>query len=234
LNLSNKQLILIQKYLDKDLSKVEQMEFDENLKLPEFKEQLLFQAQLVDSIGADEHGAMRIENKKNAAPNIRALLVRLAAAVLMIFAILFALKSVVSDNEAKVYANYFEEYPANTSRNVLNTDREEFNLAMKDYAEGNYQLALNRWQAIPEQNEELSLYIANCYINLEQDDEALKLLGGMKKSINVKYRNNAEWYSLLTYLKQKDLKYKKDLEKILSDSNHLYYLQAKELAADLK
>jgi len=234
LNLSNKQLKLIEKYLDKDLSTSEQLEFDENLNDPAFKEQLLFQAQMVDSLGKKEPmpGSPNQALKTSKLP---ALLMRLAATVLMIFVVLFALKNFATNKDTKTYAKYYEVYPANNSRGVIaKENQEEFNLALTDYSHGKYQAALDRLLAIPEQNEEQALYIASCYMELDQEDEALKLFGGMKKSINSKYRHTAEWYTVLLKLKKKNQDIKPDLNKILSSKDHMYYMQAQKLQLELE
>jgi len=212
LNLSNKQLKLIEKYLDKDLSTSEQLEFDENLNDPAFKEQLLFQAQMVDSLGKKE--------PMPGSPNQ---------------ALKTSKKNFATNKDTKTYAKYYEVYPANNSRGVIaKENQEEFNLALTDYSHGKYQAALDRLLAIPEQNEEQALYIASCYMELDQEDEALKLFGGMKKSINSKYRHTAEWYTVLLKLKKKNQDIKPDLNKILSSKDHMYYMQAQKLQLELE
>lgn len=222
---------LIEKYLDKTLSAKEQIEFEKNLKDPEFKEQLLFQAKLVDSLEQNASEPLQISGVgQDASIPLSSLVIRLAAAVLMIFAVLFVLKNFTGSPETKLYSEFYAAYPANTARGHSNTnDREEFNIAMSDYADKKYQIALDRLQAIPEQNEEQALYIANCLMELGEDKEALKLFGGMGKSINTKYRWNAEWYSFLILLKNKDETSKTYLNKILSNPKHLYFGQAKAI-----
>jgi len=227
LKLTDKQLKLIEKYLDKDLSTAEEKEFQANLEIPEFKDQLLFQSQLVDQLGKEQSASAQ-----NPGPNIRSLFMRLAAAVLLIFGVLFGLQTFAKKNKNTSFEKYYAAFPSDISRSA-DSASDEYALAMKDYAQKNYQAALDRLIAIPEQNENQNFYIANCYMQLDNDEEALKLFGGLSKSINTKYRHNAEWYSCLIYLENQNDSYKKFLDKMLQDETHMYYKNAKVIASTM-
>lgn len=236
MNLTDKQLLLIQKYLDNDLNDLEKKEFEAHLKNKDFNDQLLFQAQLVDKLGSDKD--KRIDTKSEHIANgtdnkLRVLLLRLATAVLLIFAILFAMIKFTGSSNQKSFKKYYTSYPPNIDS--PNTDaNSEYALAMQDYTNKDFQKALNRLQAIPEQNEDLSLYIANCLLELGADNEALKLYGGLEKSINSKYRHSAEWYTTLIHLRNEDASYKEKLNEILSEQGHAYYEKAMHLSEDLE
>ncbi len=94
MNLSDKQLSLIEKYLDKDLSTAEQIEFEENLKDPEFKDQLLFQSKLLDKLEtstADSALLSKDITMTKPQANLQSLILRLVIAVLLIIAIVYAM-----------------------------------------------------------------------------------------------------------------------------------------------
>ncbi|EGV44186.1 hypothetical protein BZARG_839 [Bizionia argentinensis JUB59] len=147
----------------------------------------------------------------------------------------FGYNSIFGTNYSNLYASNFTEYP-NTVYTITRSDdsntieREAF-IA---YETRNYQIAIDKFDAIPETSQKsyMSFYKAQAYLGLEDFGNARRLFQQVLDENN-EFQGESTWYLALIAIKSKD----KDqaityLEKLIS--NHFYNKdKAKELLEKL-
>lgn len=102
------------------------------------------------------------------------------------------------NNTQDLYGAFYEPFPV---EDVIrgNTNNEEIQSVVKNYARGAYDSVAVVLEKHPNLNSQLQLYLANSYLNINQEEKAMSLFKDIKSS--GKYYEVAKWYLSLTYLK---------------------------------
>lgn len=241
MNINTRQQKLIEKYLDDNLNKDQLLEFEKEIKIKAFREQLLFQARLVDSSKNIGHEKLRNEIeafvlKRKKKPSNKITLLLLIGIIgfticLMVGYNLFNNGS----NSDSLYAQYFQAIPPEVNnRGDRNEFPIEYQKAMQLYIDKDFNAALSAFADLNVEQENISLYKAMCQIELNRNQEAKNNLEGLKTSVDNRIKQNAEWYLVLLAIKEGDASHAKLLlNKLLLDEGHLFGKQAKKLNAEL-
>ena len=229
MNFSEEDIILIDEYLEGNLSGSSLQHFEERLKQDAFFHNLVNVQRDVnkslEKIGEDElrskmTGWQNESGKKVKVVPInktRRAILALAATVLLALgaAAIFSIVN-VPQNE-KLFTEHYEAYPC------LNCDRSEIEEAFQEYAAGNYAEALKMFESKlssnPDDTEAL-FYAGNCYLSIENPDlsNAIKCFSKIINNFpESQLRIASNWYLGLAYLKNnetnKALKIFSELEK---------------------
>ncbi|WP_025663424.1 hypothetical protein [Aquimarina megaterium] len=102
------------------------------------------------------------------------------------------------NNTQDLYGAYYEPFPVEDAMRG-NTNSEEMQSVVKNYAKGAYDSVAVVLEKHPNLNNQLQLYLGNSYLNIDQEEKAVSLFKDIKSS--GKYYEVAKWYLSLTYLK---------------------------------
>lgn len=241
MNLNEKHQKLLERYFDNALSDEQQVEFDLACRNEKFREELLFQAQMIDAHESNEEDVLKeqlesfAEAEKKSPKNNRKLVLVLGLAILsiLIYFFLFHFKSEVKQKD--LYAQYFIELPANMDRRGEKVmQNEKYKKAMQSYIEKDYNNASIMLSEMIPQTEDSKLYQAICYIQLTKNDAAKEILASLDSAENIKVRENSQWYLALMFLKEEKYSEAKEiLQSIYNLDNHRYASKAKELLKEM-
>jgi len=242
--LSAEQNILIEKYLSGKLSKKEQSDFDLALKDETFREQLIFQAQLIDSFRKEEKEVL-LEAIKSYKPSDSKPVskkktqflgpLRIAAGLALLLAAYFVLQIFTATDNSQIYTEHFRKYPPTVSERGQGEKMEViYKDAMQAYVNDDYQKALTNFRKLGSEDEKISLYLVMSLLELDKISEAQEILVRLNRSQDERIRQNAEWYLALSYLKTNNIQRSIDLlNPISQDADHLFTRDAKELLVKL-
>lgn len=241
MNINNKQQKLIEKYLDKNLNSIQLKEFEEEIKSKEFREQLLFQARLIDSYKEIKRESLRKEieamaSKKNEKPSNRRTLYFLIAIIALALTFIALFNYMKSSNTSEdLYAQYFLSLPPDVSNRGDNDIMpKEYQQAMQSYINKDYETALIEFNKLNIRPEKLSLYKAMCQMELGQTMAAKNNLTPLLQSEEASIKQNAEWYLSLLAIQEGDISMATDLlDAVLETEGHLYLNQARKLKEEL-
>lgn len=159
---------------------------------------------------------------------------KIAASIVIIVGVGTLLWNILNTSEdfSDLYAAYYELYPVEDV--IRGNTQVEKDIIMKSYADGDYQKVvsiLSDNTSFP-LTEQFRLYLGNSYLNLGNEQEALKQF--QQISDDSKYSENANWYQALTYLKLKNAEKSSALLKEIVDFDGVYKEKAQELLTKLE
>lgn len=242
MNITERQQKLIEKYLDKNLSEEQTLEFNDALELQAFREQLMFQARVID--GSKDIGRSRLRKElnqlvssKKKQPINRRNLFLLLGIIGLYLCFLLASKMMQPDSTgAELYAQYFVELPPDVNkRGTQNEFAIEYQQAMQHYIDKEYRTALLAFENLAGGSENLELYKSMCLLHLEENKKAKMTLLPLLKSKERRIRQNANWYLILLSVRESDfIKAKESLGYVIQNEGHLFKKQAEKLKAELE
>ena len=151
---------------------------------------------------------------------------RIAAIILFVFLvgiIWFITKPIDTED---IYSEFYLPFPA--EQQVRGAPGATEN-GMQYYRGGNYTKALEYFIENEDgPSDQMSLYIANCYLQLNEPDLAISSLEPSLSSQSNTIKQHAEWYLLLAHLKLEKLENVKTLAKQM-ENDHLYSSNAREI-----
>lgn len=103
---------------------------------------------------------------------------------------------------------------------------------------GDYTIAINFYKNIPADNErynEAQSLLGHTYYQKKAYSEAIEQFGKVATVGDLRYKDQAEFYQLLSYIgnDQQDADFDRLMNKILSDEGHTYHQKAKDLNSGL-
>lgn len=240
---------LIERYLNNDLTRAQQMEFEHRLTNAEFREKVLEQARLMDTqeevfeqhIKNDIlHGAALIESKTINDGFFKRHWRKLIGAIGVILGMLLLAQFMLTEKETKpvdtLYADYFMHMPADMNMRGLEDNKYEkaYYDGMEFFAKRNYDAAIASFDKQTKQYESSDLIQAICYGKRMQVEASFDLLLPLLSSKNPDIQQNAEWYFLVNKMHKNELS-KKDglLQKLMANDEHEFHSWAKRLQLDL-
>lgn len=155
------------------------------------------------------------------------------AAVAMILLGAFFMLRPGADTTQQLFAQYYDTDPGLPT--LMSGDGQvQFQNAMTAYKQGDYADALERFKTITasESNDTLTFYSSMCYLELEQVQESISLLGDIHPASA--FYEKAQWYMALAHLQSKDFGQTRTvLKEIVANENHIFLESAKELLSEL-
>lgn len=241
MKMTEKQLKLIEKYLDQDLSKDQKDQFELELKSANFREELLYQAKIIDT-----YKAIEIQNLRNKMEQIskgqtnnpnhrRTLLLLLGGTILICIVGAYFFFSHANTKGPKLFAEYYVELPPEVSNRSGETEQNfALQKAMQLYIDKDYKTALKSFETLNDKSDKTKLYETMCLIKLDKFTEASILLQKLKNSEMSAISQNADWYLCLARLQTDDIpSARKHVKEISSDPSHLFHRQAQKLMVEL-
>ncbi len=154
----------------------------------EFKEKLI-------------HITQKIEQQNKTTTAMISPALKIAASIIIILAVGTLLWYTLNNqNQTQdLYATYYTPFTTeDVTRGEIDND---FQKIVQSYSKGNYQKVIPTLEEIIKTNrqEVLKLYLANSYLNTNQEEKAITLFEGIQK--NSSYYEVARWYLSLTYIK---------------------------------
>ncbi|MEO9853671.1 hypothetical protein [Reichenbachiella sp.] len=239
MQLSDYDITLIEKNLDHELSIEEKKEFQQKV---ESSESFAAQWQRAQTTLADlKHESLKKEmrtiyyqSKEDTVKRINYKRISLVAASVVILMTLGLYWINVATQHDRLYQAYYEVYPPNPN---LRGEQEDTQSAMEHYRRGDYQKALvvflDKYSKRSE-NEDLAIYIGNCYLELNQPYAAIEYFSlGTKNQDKITSHNN-QWYLALAYLKNDQVKLAKNVLNHIIDQNQLFSPEATILVQELE
>jgi len=199
---------LIDKYIQKKASKVEQEEIRQLMeKDAYFREEVIFHLELQKAVKKDESQKLKeylqsLEQKKNKMSFIPK--IWKVAAVFVIGMSLFWIFN-LSPNYEKLYSKNFVPYPNIVAPTVrdLNGSENDIEKAFRHYDNGDYAKAAEIFKSIYTEDK---IGYANFYYGISlmadhQVEKAVEALENPDWKIPARYQNQTNWYLALGYLK---------------------------------
>jgi tetratricopeptide (TPR) repeat protein len=242
---------LIEKYLDKRLSDIEQLTFNQRLSDTEFLHEVKLYEQAVKGVYASgdnklkgilqEEEAKLREPPQFEKPKLRISFLRwaVAASFLLLVSIgtWYLLEKIKEPKE--VYATYFKPYQ-NLSKPTLRDDsfKNDIQKAFALYDNGDYKAAINYFEKISSSvqlSNDLVLlqYVtfiqANAYLSNQQIEKAIPLLERVSQDTQSKWHQHGEWYLALALSKNQTDKATFLFSKIKNEEGHPYQKSAIEV-----
>ena len=155
-----------------------------------------------------------------------------------IIAILFSL-NIYNDYRQmdKAFSTYYTplEYDSNLFSRGMETISSELTIALEEYAQGHYSIALQKFKNIQDLNENYIIYKAICLIELNNISDAITLLNELvADGESTEYYQDANWYLAIANLKNHE---KNEALKILQEIEQYdsaYSIKAKKLIHELQ
>jgi len=102
------------------------------------------------------------------------------------------------------------------------------------YTNKDFKQAAHEWVQITDANPEVKYYLAHCYFNLKEYNQATSLFKELSEGTSV-YSYPSDWYIVLSLLSNGDIEQATDvIEKIIAAKEHPYYSQTSDLKAKIK
>jgi len=196
----------------------------------------LFKGEAIEAFSKQIKNASNNYNAKKKKSTFIKYISSLAAAIVILFSGYHFLNTETTSLE--LYNNYYtiKDLPSFTTKNdTLNTlvEAETFYIA-KQYKKALNKFKLSESYMDSKLNPNLTLYIAICYIELNEYNLALERLNVLLKSDSLD-AHKAYWFMALSYLKQNNkTKVIETLELLIKDENNFNFLKAKKLLNELK
>lgn len=250
---NNNHIDLIEKYLNNDLSQEEKQSFDQKVHTDsefahEFEKRqaahtaidfLIAQSLKSDLEALEEEEAQQgkvislQKRKRN-----RFVLLSLAASLLLLIGYfsLFVNDNLGSTGPQLAAANY-ETPDYNIQRGTPNVDFEDLvTKGINALKQKQYQTAITALDSVTQGNEYYIIaqfYLAHAYFQAEQYEQAEQAFDMVSNSNDIRYQEDADWYSLLACL-AKDGDCTAKLDQLADDNDHSYQQQAITIRDELK
>ena len=119
------------------------------------------------------------------------------------------------------------EIPESPGRTMGDTN-ELWSTGLDAYEKEDFGSAIENWTTIEKPTPEMQYFLAHAYFNYEEYENAAALFENL--AINSNYKNNSDWYLLLTYLTMDNLDlFNVQFEKIKKVPNHPFIKDALKL-----
>lgn len=211
-DISQEQFEQIEKYLSNSMDAEERFEFDkilignDQLREQVDEQQILFQAVEEQSLREklnEFHKGIEVENTK--VKSIRPYKkYAIAASIALLLGLGYWLTMGQKSAHEKLYAAYFAPDPGLITPMSATSDY-EFYRGMVDYKQGEYELAINRWDSLiklnPE-NDTLNFFMGVSYLALEDPSQALPYLKKVSDSSQSIFNPEVFYYLGLAELKE--------------------------------
>lgn len=239
--LTEKEKILIERFLDENLSPDEQQEFNASLNNPKFRQMVNIQQTVIATIEARHREKLRDELIGLKDAGYRSgkqvwLLYGIAASLvlLVVAAILLSRKS--SSTPESVFLSYYVPY------RVENNVRGQENVggAFRTYTEGNYKDAVVQFlksrEKATDENERsyYALLIGNCYLSLNDPKKAIVFLDEASHSSDSIIVQEAQWYKALALVAIKKLLEADTIFSDIINSKSIYAEQARRMRSEIE
>ena len=160
------------------------------------------------------------------------------APIILVSAFIIYNSSNVSSDGQDLFETYFIPYDDVISNR--SNDDTDFRMAMSAYNSKDYNKALQLFDKVLETEQDTEqvnitrFYQAMAYLSNGNLDNSETLLNTVVAAKNPLFKEVSEWYLLLVYIKgNQDDEADQQIVQILSNSDHLYYQQARLLQEDL-
>lgn len=248
MNWNDQDLELIESFLDGSISESQMKVFNEKLKNPDFKKEVEFQRNSLETIISFEKTKAKNELKtmldesnihlKVPKYNTRIVYTGLAF-LLLALASYFIFYGDKSSDPQTVFAEAYIPFPAdNEQRDFGNNTVELQRDANSLYASGEYALAVLKFEELISLDMNIArnrLFLANSYISIDQENKAIEILNSIKVNDDKLFVDHVDWYLLMAYLKKGDLAaIENQILKITGDKTHYYTSEAQILKSKLK
>jgi hypothetical protein len=245
-SLSENDYLLIEKFINNELSNEERVLLNERRKDPAFSKELKLHQDTGDAIKEYHSKTLRTELKQRVKEipvsdlraRRRSIFMYWAAASVMVCAIAgyFILRS-GSSSDKNLFDSYFKAFPATII--TRGNDDESSDAALKKYEKGDYEGAALIIQPLIEKEKnieekhKLKLLLGNCWLKLNETHKAKKCFKEIMEDSDTQFRQHGEWYFALSLLKNKQ----RDSSQLILDkiihSNSIYARQADDLSKKL-
>lgn len=242
MNINENQNSLIEKFLDKKLSSIQQEAFEKELISEDFRKQLLLRAQLIDAHKSNEKellvnqlNSMAKGYKKKPVKKLNLnILIGIIALCLSFFVLSFFFN--LNSNGQAIYADYFIELPADVNqRGAINEENAKYQTAMEAYISGDYETTLKELNDLDSDDPKVSLYKASCLMQTDQAQEAKLILSSLINVQDPTIKENVQWYLSLISVQENDFaSARKSLQTILQNEQHLFFSNATKLIQELE
>lgn len=239
--LADDDIVLIEKYVDDILDRDDQKVFDEKLhSSPEFVQEVELRKSMLEAIRMEDKSILRQELKKEAKNivlhPINQTKNRWTYAIAASIAILIAFSYFLLPSSSSLFHEYYVPFPESPITRSESGEVNDYAIAMQQYSVGDFENALATLLAIDEEGfqDEVNLYIGNCYLSLNNPEKAIDPIQKAIGSDNEQIKLQAQWYCALTYIRSGNkLQAINQLEEIAS-TNNTYVNKSKILIKKLR
>ncbi|NRA91482.1 MAG: hypothetical protein HRU26_02170 [Psychroserpens sp.] len=234
-NITQEQLEAIERYLNGTMPSEELIDFKSQLSSnPELKQQVEDIRTLLSGIETQSlkeqldvfHKDINPNTPKKVSPaKVRYLEVRkwIAAAALIIAAGSFWILNQNSND--KLFDSYFTPDPG-LPTTMSSSSNYSFYDAMVNYKQGEYALAIEKWEALPSQNDTTNYFIGVSYLALDDDTTAISYLEKSVLNKDFPLIEDGHYYLGLAYLKNGNIALaKENLNKSSSEESKALLLE---------
>lgn len=245
-SLNDDDYLLIEKFINNELSDEDSLRLKERQKDPAFSNELKLHQHTGEAINEYHSKNLRAELKQRLeeipADDLRAkrrsAFMYWAAASIMVCAIVgyFVLRS-GNSSDKNLFDSYFKAFPATII--TRGSDDESSDAALKKYQAGDYEGAaliiqpLIAKESNIDEKHKLKLLLGNCWLKLNEASKAKKCFKEIMEDSDTQFRQHGEWYFALSLLKNKQRDSSMLILNNISHSNSIYAKQADDLAKKL-
>lgn len=208
-------IVLIERYLNGELSNEELLAFEQQLKVDKTLQQhLKILTDLKEGIvqaGRNDLASEIRQWEKNETPITRTIPIwkqswTISIAAILLIGVTAILLWPQSENTSNLFDQYFEPYPnvvMPTVRGVEINDTTTIQKAYRAYDQEDYAGAVQFFETLETKDEGTLLYLGNSYLMLNETKKAISVL---EKLVNKQsqFEEEAKWYLGLSYLKNGD------------------------------
>ncbi|OFX18540.1 MAG: hypothetical protein A2033_02440 [Bacteroidetes bacterium GWA2_31_9] len=237
--------ILIESYLDGELSEQEKLQFEQELKTnKELANDLLIHQEIRNALGDEDLIDLReklsiIRDDYHRKEKKKKLFTVYASSSIIVIAFittfLFYNKSYTND---ELYNMYYEHYDAETiTRGEVKPTIEIFTNALRIYDKGKYAEAIKLFEQISDTSvfyQPKEYYTALSYMELQNFDKALNHIEPLLQNNKSSLRENIMWFSGLCYLKTNQNDKAKQQFKSLLNTSTYYQKKSSEILEKIK
>jgi len=209
--LSENDTNLIERYFEGSFDENELLLFKEKEKQsPDFAQEVDLQRTMIVAIRQEERRTLKEELKKEikninlTSSNARNLKWPYAvAAAVSLFLIITYL---ILPSSSSLFEAYYSPFPENPITRSEPGNTSNYGLAMQQYSIGDYQKALDAFLKMSDSSiqDEIALYKGNCFLNLDEPNEAIVSFQTAIKSDNNQIVVHAQWFLALTFIMNND------------------------------
>ncbi|MGB3467286.1 MAG: hypothetical protein WBA74_18530 [Cyclobacteriaceae bacterium] len=235
--MTDKELLIIEKYLDEELDQDEKLEFNT---LMSGSEEFANEVKLQKSMIAYTSANLRAERKARMLADFRALQAEeakviplwsklryfVAASIVLVIGF-FIFTNYSQDPADDLYASYYRPYDGVV---ITRSDGDQSVDGLAAYYSQAYERALEKFINSEETSviteEQRLLLIANCYLNLDQPDKSIQALKSISAGNNELIKDSRDWYLAMSYLKSEDIEQARSTLIALKDRQSVYSAKA--------
>ncbi len=230
---------LIQKYLKNQLSKEEQIIFEDLVNNDEsFSKEVKFQENLNMVIRAEDRILLKKRLQKLESSTKQSSLLRWSIAVgfslLILLGGFYFFKQGPLSNQDLFAENFSPS--ANVLHPVVRGDnsKTEIENAFVFYENNEFQEFINHISKTAYTNPDYDFFIANAYLAKGNTSEAISILKKYLTSMNINFKDKAHWYLGLAYLNEKQPDLAKAQFELLKNKSDYNYTKAREILQKIK